>query len=142
MIINFHPTEIESKKGIEVLKRINASSAHTVVHATQKTPEEWRAIIQSNEPLILIAPIYWWGAGYVFDKWAQEVLSYGFAYVYGSNGTPEGLLTGRTFEMHLTHGTPAAHAGAMRENIQRRMEQGIFGFCKATVKIQFYDGKE
>ena len=139
MIINFHPTEIESKKGIEVLAKINSSAAHAVVHATEKTPEEWRNIIKSDEQLILLAPVYWWSAGYVFDKWAQEVLSYGFAYTYDTNGTPEGLLSGRAFEMHMTHGTPAAYASAMRENIQKRMEQGIFGFCKATVKLSFYD---
>lgn len=138
MIINFHPTEIESKKGVALLTQINSAS-HAVFHASEKTPEQWRAIIKSDEQLILIAPVYWWGAGYVFDKWAQEVLSYGFAYKYSSNGTPEGLLSGRIFEMHLTHGTPAAYAGAMRQNIQKRMELGIFGFCNANVKITFYE---
>ena len=139
MIILFHPTEIESKKGLEILARLNQKGAHEVVYAADKSPEVWRTIVKSDEQLILLAPVYWWGAGYVFDKWAQEVLSYGFAYTFDTNGTPEGLLTGRAFEMHMTHGTPAAYASAMRENIQMRMEQGIFGFCKATVKLSFYD---
>jgi len=138
MIINFHPKEIASKKGLEIIKRLNAESKHVVAHATDKTPQEWQKIIMSDEKLILIAPIYWWGASYVFDKWVQDVFAYGFAYKYGEKGV-EGLLKERVFEMHMTHGMPEAHAIAMRENISTRMQKGIFGFCNAKVKLAFYD---
>ncbi len=68
MIINFHPREIESKKGAEILARLNQKGNHSIVYATDKSPEEWRALVKSDEKLILLAPVYWWGAGYVFDK--------------------------------------------------------------------------
>jgi NAD(P)H dehydrogenase (quinone) len=139
MIINFHPQEIESKKGLEVIAKLNGDASHAVFHVTDKTIEEWKAIISSDEKLVLVAPTYWWGAGYEFDKWIQVVLSYGYAYKYNEQGMPEGLLNGRAFEFHTTQGTPEAYATSMRENIKQRLEVGIFGFCNAKVDVKFYD---
>lgn len=139
MIINFHPQERESKKGLEVISNLNKDTTHEVVHASAKTISEWQDIIKSNETLILVAPVYWWGASYEFDKWAQNVLSYGFAYRYTEDGTPEGLLNGRAFQLHMTHGTPLSYATKMLENIKERMSVGIFGFSNATVDIFFYE---
>lgn len=138
MIINFHPKELESKKGLGIVAELEKGGAHTVVHSTDKTKEEWQAIISGDEKLVLVAPVYWWGASYEFDKWIQAVLSYGFAYQYNESGTPEGLLKGRAFEMHMTHGTPEAYATIMRENIKQRLETGVFGFCNSKVEISFH----
>lgn len=138
MIINFHPKEIPSVKGLEVINTLNADKSHEVFHSTDKTIEEWKAIIQGDEKLILVAPTFWWGLSYEFDKWAQEVLSYGFAYQYTDEGMPEGLLNGRSFEFHTTQGTPEAYATVMRANMKQRLETGIFGFCGAKVDVYFY----
>jgi putative NADPH-quinone reductase len=118
---------------------LNADNQHAVFHVTDKTIEEWKTIIISDEKLILVAPTYWWGLSYEFDKWIQGVLKYGFAYVYNDQGMPEGLLKGRAFELHTTQGTPAAHAVIMRENMVKRLETGIFGFCDAKVTITFHE---
>lgn len=138
MIINFHPKEKVSKKGLEVIEMLNVDKSHTVVHVTDKTAEEWIDIIKGDEKLVLVAPTYWWGLSYEFDRWAQNVLTYGFAYKYNEQGMPEGLLNGREFEMHTTQGTPAAYAEVMRENMKKRLDVGIFGFCNAKVTVTFY----
>ena len=137
MIINFHPKEIESKKGVEVIMSLNSEGVHQVFHVTDKTAEEWKTIINSDEKLILVAPTYWWGLSYEFDKWVQSVLSYGYAYQYTSEGMPEGLLKGRAFEVHTTQGTPEAYAAKLRANMKERLEVGVFGFCDAKVDIHF-----
>lgn len=137
MIINFHPQELPSKKGVSVIEALNQGNTHEVVHVTSKTKEEWQAIINSNEELILVAPVYWWGASYEFDRWYQDVFSYGYAYEY-QNGTPVGLLKKRPFALHLTHGTPTEYATTMLENIRTRFTQGVFGFCDAVVSITFH----
>jgi putative NADPH-quinone reductase len=139
MIINFHPKELESKKGKEVISSLEGDGTHEVVHSSDKTRDEWKAIVAGDEKLILVTPTYWWGGSYEFDKWIQNVFSYGFAYQYNESGMPEGLLKGRAFEMHMTHGTPAEYATVMRENIKKRLETGIFGFCNSKVDITFYD---
>ena len=54
-------------------------------------------------------------------------------------GKPEGLLKGRAFEMHITHGTLEAYATVMRDTMKTRLEKGIFGFCDSKVDIIFYD---
>ncbi len=138
MIINFHPKELPSKKGLEIIEKLNADKSHEVVYVTDKTKEEWQALIKSDEKLILVAPTYWWGLGYEFDKWMQDVLSYGFAYEY-KEGFPVGLLAGRPFELHTTQGTPMAYAETLRTNMKQRLEVGIFGFCDAKVDVMFYD---
>jgi putative NADPH-quinone reductase len=139
MIINFHPKEIESVKGKEVIEGLVAANAQSVFHVTDKTAEEWKEIIKTDEKLILVAPTYWWGLSYEFDRWAQNVLSYGFAYQYTAEGMPQGLLNGRAFELHTTQGTPAAYATELRENMKKRITQGIFGFCGATVDVIFHE---
>lgn len=139
MIINFHPKEIESKKGKEVIETLNTDNSQAVFHVTDKTIEEWKTIITSDERLILVAPTYWWGLSYEFDKWIQGVLSHGFAFMYSDQGAPVGLLKGRPFELHTTQGTPAAQAVVMRENMTKRLETGIFGFCDAKVVVTFYE---
>jgi len=141
MIINFHPQEKESKRGQEIIARLNPDNTQKVFRATEKTSEEWKAIINSDEELILVAPTYWWGLGYEFEKWLQNVITYDFAYKYNEQGSPEGLLNGRIFELHITHGTPEVYAKNMRENIKQRLEAGIFGFCNAKADIKFYDPK-
>jgi putative NADPH-quinone reductase len=70
------------------------------------------------------------------------VLSYGFAYQYNASGMPEGLLNGRAFELHTTQGTPEAFATEMRENMKKRLTQGIFGFCGAKVEVTFHEAKK
>jgi putative NADPH-quinone reductase len=139
MIINFHPKERESKKGIEIIERLNSDKNHEVIHVADKSIDEWKNIIDGSEKLIFVAPVYWWGASYEFDKWAQDVLTYGYAYRYSEEGKPEGLLNGREFEMHLTHGTPNEYSKEMEDNIRVRMDKGIFGFCGAKVVVKFYD---
>lgn len=139
MIVNFHPKEIESKKGLEVIASLNKEGVHSVVHVTDKTPEEWKALIKSDEKLIFVTPTYWWGLSYEFDRFAQNVLSYGFAYQYTKEGMPEGLLNGRQFEVHTTQGTPEAYATVLRANMKQRLEVGIFGFCGAKVDVFFYE---
>ncbi len=55
MIVNFHPKEIESKKGKEVIESL--SEGHQVFHVTDKSIEEWKAIVSSEEPLIFVTPM-------------------------------------------------------------------------------------
>ncbi len=138
MIINFHPKELESKKGKEVIASLNQGGAHQVFHSTDKSAEEWKDVIKGDEKLVLVAPTYWWGLSYEFDKWAQNVLSYGFAYEYNAEGFPVGLLNGREFEVHTTQGTPEVYASELRENMKKRLEKGIFGFCGGKVTVHFY----
>lgn len=143
MIVNIHSKEIESKNTLEIINNLVAEKGLTpedVVHISDKTPDEWKEIIKSNTPITFVGPVYWWGLGYEFDKWAQNVLSYGFAFEY-RDGSPTGLLNERQFEMHLVHGTPVAFADVMKNNISERVTRGIFGYCNAKCEVKFYEMK-
>lgn len=141
MIINTHPREKEAKNTLTVINKLVEQYHEPVVHISDKTREEWHEIIMSSEPMRFVGPVYWWGMGHEFEKWMQESLDYGFAYQY-ENNTPVGLLKGRMFEMHLTHGTPAEYAETMRKNILERITIGIFGLTGSSVsdvQVIFYD---
>jgi putative NADPH-quinone reductase len=139
MIINLHPTEIPSNIGKKIIAELLEKNPNQeVVNSYDKTPEQWIEIVKTDEPLILVTPVYWWGLGYEMDKWLQGVLARGFAFDYSENG-PVGLLNGREFEVHLTHGTPMPMAQDLRKNIQERLEIGVFGFCNAKVKVNFIE---
>lgn len=138
MIINTHPRERESKHSIKIIATLQEKYQEPVVHISDKTTLEWQDIIKSDEPMRFVGPVYWWGMGHEFEKWMQEALSYGFAYQY-ENNVPVGLLHGRSFEMHLVHGTPAAFAEKMRTNIKDRITIGVYGLCGADSTVVFYD---
>ncbi len=138
MIIDIHSKEIESKSSVKIIKELSDKTNEAVLHITDKDTAAWQEIIKSDEPIRFVGPVYWWGMGYEFDKWIQNILSYGFAYEY-KEGVPTGLLQSRKFEIHLIHGTPAEFATEMRSNISERLTKGVFGFCDATVEVKFYD---
>ena len=140
MIINFHPKEIESHAGKKLIEKLLAANADEVVHITDKTAEEWQGIIKSSEPMIFTGPMYWWGLGHDFDKWAQDVLKYNFAFSFDT-GSKVGLLDGRPFSIHLTHGTPTEYAAAMHSNVTDRLKSGIFEYCGGQVEVSFYFDK-
>lgn len=139
MIINFHPTEIPSKVGASIIDKLLSQHPDTEVFVpSDKTVEQWQQVIKSTEPIIMVAPIYWWGAGYEFDKWLQGIFGYNFAFSFDT-GTKVGLLDGREFTIYLTHKTPNQYADTMLKNITDRLEQGIFGYCNAKININFVE---
>ncbi len=138
MIINIHPKEIESKTGKAIIDQLAKETNEKIVFINDKTATEWQEIVKSDEKLIFVGPIYWWGLGYEFEKWTQDVLTYGYAYKY-EDGSKICLLNDREFEVHLTHGTPSDYANVMKNNISERLEKGIFGFCGAKVKVIFHE---
>jgi putative NADPH-quinone reductase len=141
MIINFHPVEIPSKTGAAIIADLQSKDPNIEAFVpSSKTVEQWQNIIKSSEPIIMVAPIYWWGAGYEFDKWLQGVFDYNFAFSFDS-GTKEGLLEGREFIIYMTHKTPDMYAQSMLKNITDRLEQGIFGYCNAKININFVEQK-
>lgn len=134
MIINFHPKEFPSKLGVQVIE--NIKNDQEVFHSTDKSAKEWQDIIKSDEVLHLVAPIYWWGLTYEFDKWVQDVIAWGFAFNFGANGK-ESLLNGRKFFVHLTHGHTPDGDPLMKGNIEERLKTGIFNYVGADVEINW-----
>ena len=142
MIINFHPSEIPSKTGSSVIADLQAQDPTLeVFRPADKTSEQWQDVIKSDEQIVMVAPIYWWGAGYEFDKWLQGVFGYNFAFSFDT-GEKQGLLGGREFTIYLTHKTPDMYAQSMFDNLTDRLEQGIFGYCDAKININFVEQKD
>jgi putative NADPH-quinone reductase len=140
MLINFQPIEIISKTSDYTITELKVKNPDLqIFEPNQKTAKEWQDLIQnSHEPIILVTPTYWWGMGYEFDHWIQDVLIFNFAYNF-VDGKQQGLLNQREFIIYMTHGKSGAKTEVMKKNITQRLEQGIFGYCNATVRIHWVE---
>jgi len=136
MILHIHPTNIPSVTGKALAEKLALESGQSIFKTSDKTAQEWRDVIDTNEHLILVAPVYWWGLSSDFEQWLEGVFSFGWAFDYTKQ--PTGLLQGKTMTIHLTHGTPAEYADAMRKNIVERLESGVFGYCGIATEIHFH----
>ncbi len=139
MILHIHPKEIESHLGKSIVEKLKNETGQEVVRPEDKTPEAWRAIIDRGEVITIVAPVYWWGLSYEFDKWFQDVFSFGWAFDYTKQ--PTGLLQGKRVIVHLTHGTPTEYAGTMFTNIKERLDKGVFGYCGMEMELHFHEQK-
>jgi putative NADPH-quinone reductase len=136
MILHIHPASPVSVTGTALAGSLSSQSGEPIFKTTDKTPQQWRDIIDNGEQLTLVAPIYWWGLSSDFEIWVQNVFTMGWAFDYTKQ--PTGMLQGKKMIIHLTHGMPAEYADMMRKNITERLQQGVFGYCGIETEIEFH----
>jgi len=89
-----------------------------------------RKILDANE--ILIVYPFWWGTmPAILKNWLDSTLYTGFAFKYGENGRPTGLLQGRSVRIISTSGAPTflyCLNGIRRAN-KKIWKQSIVDFC-------------
>ena len=136
MILHIHPNTIPSVHSKKIADQLSVESGEPIFHTTDKSPDEWRSIIESGEHLTIVAPVYWWGLTSDFETWFQDVFRMGWAFDYSKQ--PTGLLSGTSMTVHLTHGTPDEYAVAMKQNITDRLNIGVFGYCGIAIDLHFH----
>lgn len=87
--------------------------------------------ISRADVLTLIYPIWWTGMPAVLKGYIDRVLSYGFAYAYGEDGSINKLLSGKRGFIINTQGSPKDYYDAigMTEALKKTSDTGIFEFC-------------
>ena len=62
--------------------------------------------IKWAEEIVIIYPFWWGSMPAILKNWLDSVLTTKFAFTYGENGRPVGLLQGRSVRVLTTCGTP------------------------------------
>lgn len=62
--------------------------------------------IKWAEKIIIIYPFWWGSMPAILKNWVDSVFTMGFAFTYGENGRPNGLLQGRSVRIVATSGAP------------------------------------
>ncbi|MBD0382754.1 NAD(P)H-dependent oxidoreductase [Paenibacillus sedimenti] len=110
-----------------------------------QTPEDIRKeqdYIAGADCITFIYPVWWTGLPAILKGYVDRVLSYGFAYAYGSNGNIEKLLTGKKGLLISTHGTPSDiyESIGMTQSLKQTSDGGIFDFCGIEVVNHLFFG--
>jgi len=83
------------------------------------------------EEIVIIYPFWWGSMPAILKNWLDSVLSTGFAFKYGDNGRPMGLLQGKSVRVITTCGAPKflyMLNGINRANVNI-WKKSIINFC-------------
>ena len=87
--------------------------------------------IKWAEEIVIIYPFWWGSMPGILKNWLDQVLASGFAFTYGDNGRPVGLLQGRSVRVITTCGAPKFFYvlnGINRANVNI-WKKSIIKFC-------------
>ena len=86
--------------------------------------------ISKADVITMIYPIWWTGLPAILKGYIDRVLSYGFAYAYGEDGSIDKFLTGKKGMIINTQGTPndIYDSIGMTDALKKTSDTGIFDF--------------
>jgi putative NADPH-quinone reductase len=87
--------------------------------------------ITSADEIVFVYPFWWGTVPAILKNWLDTVLSTGFAFKYGTNGRPEGLLKGKSVRVISTSGAPTFFycINGIRRANKKIWKQTIINFC-------------
>jgi len=127
LIITAHPASKNLTKGMaEIYKEEKEKQGNTVklvdlyideqlpylsfedAHADAPMPQRdyYQSQIKWAEEIVIIYPFWWGSMPAILKNWVDTVFITGFAFTYGENGRPKGLLQGRSVRVISTCGAP------------------------------------
>jgi NAD(P)H dehydrogenase (quinone) len=108
---------------------------HHYSHPMSLEPDLLRvqAQIAAAHHIALIYPIWWGGMPGLFKSLLDRMLTPGFGLRY-TNGTPQGLLTGRTMDVINTTDTPPIAQWYYLRGDKLQMKRAIFGLCGIKIR--------
>ncbi len=152
LIITAHPSAKNLTKGLaQIYKDEKESKGFTVktvdLYEDKQLPylrfEDAQYIEQSKEisyyqeqiiwadEIVIIYPFWWGSMPAILKNWVDSILTAGFAFQYGDNGRPYGLLQGRSVRIITTCGAPKflyCLNGIHRANVNI-WKKSIIKFC-------------
>ncbi|SFV71038.1 NAD(P)H oxidoreductase YRKL @ Putative NADPH-quinone reductase (modulator of drug activity B) @ Flavodoxin 2 [hydrothermal vent metagenome] len=87
--------------------------------------------ITKADEIIFVYPFWWGSIPAILKNFLDSILLSGFAFKYGSNGMPEGLLKGKSVRVFSTSGAPTwlYCLNGIRKSNKKIWKQTIAGFC-------------
>ena len=80
---------------------------HEDLNKKDSVREYYQQQLKDANEIIILYPFWWGSMPAILKNWLDVVLTSGFAFEYGENGRPRGLLQGRSVRVITTCGAPA-----------------------------------
>ena len=96
--------------------------------------------ITKADEIIIVHPNWWGGFPAILQNWIDWNFSKGFAFNYGDNGRPNGLLEDKKVKIFVTSGAPnfINILGGVKSRMAKRWQKQITGFCGMTQTFTMY----
>lgn len=98
-----------------------------------QTPEieYYQEKIKAADEIVIVYPLWWGTIPAILKNWLDSVLMPGFAFTYGENGRPKGLLQGKLVKIISTSGAPTFFycINGIRRANKKIWKQTIVEFC-------------
>ncbi len=101
---------------------------------------EYQEMVTWADHMTFVYPLWWAQMPAMLKGFLDRVFANGFAFAYGENGMPIGLLKGRTAQLFISTGNPDEYyeASGMHSAQRRINDEGIFGFCGIDANSTFF----
>ncbi len=101
---------------------------------------KYQDMVTWADHMTIVYPLWWGHMPAMLKGFFDRVFSNGFAYAYGEDGVPKGLLGGKTAHLFVNTGNPSDYyeQSGMHKALNRVVDEGIFGFSAMESKTTFF----
>ncbi len=94
-----------------------------------------RKLIAWANEVVIVTPNWWSGVPAIFKGYIDRVFVSSFAFEYGANGMPKGLLTGKSAFVYITQDSPCFWTKLfVGDPLWKMINRGVLKFCGFNVK--------
>jgi len=139
----YQDEKIKQKKMVEVIDLYHDRQLPYLNYATNSAlatlsdeQSYYQAKVTWADEIVFVYPFWWGSMPAILKNWIDSVLTAGFAFKYGANGRPMGLLKGKSVRIISTSGAPTflyCLNGIKRAN-KKIWKQTIVNFCGMKFK--------
>lgn len=100
----------------------------------------YQEMVSWSDHMTFVYPLWWAQMPAILKGFIDRVFANGYAFAYGEDGMPIGLLKGRTAQLYISTGNPDDYykASGMHAAQRRIMDEGTFGFCSIETNSTFF----
>ncbi len=100
----------------------------------------YQEMVKWADHMTFVYPLWWGQMPAMLKGFFDRVFANGFAYAYGEDGMPIGLLKGKTAKLYILTGNPDEYyePSGMHSALRRVNDVGIFGFCGIESTSTFF----
>jgi len=101
---------------------------------------KYQELVSWADHFTFVYPLWWAQMPAILKGFIDRVFSNGFAFAYGEDGMPIGLLKGKTAKLYVSTGNTDEYysESGMHSAQKRTIDEGVFGFCGIEASSIFF----
>lgn len=102
--------------------------------------KSYQEMVSWADHLTIVYPLWWGQMPAMLKGFVDRVFANGYAFTYGEDGQPKGLLGNRTAQLFINTGSPEEYyeSTGMYDAQRRVIDEGVFGFCGIEASMTFF----